>query len=86
MGARHDWHVDPTDNSPYVEYRWRTVVGYNTACREVGVNCKRLQYWSNPNKLYNNDPMGVSPPGPEEADNRKTLKRTAGTVAGFRTP
>lgn len=72
MGARHDWYVDPTNNSPYVYNHahletaptatgvspWRTIMGYNSGCAAAGVSCTRLRYWSNPFVTY---PPGVTP-------------------------
>ncbi len=106
MGARHDWYVDDTVGSPFTYnkafiYRpaqWRTIMAYNTECSDAGTYCSRILYWSNPDKTYNDDPMGV-PPGtsttcveddlnhpPCDADNRLTLNNTAYTVANFRSP
>ena len=67
MGARHDWYVDATANSPtsynhgYVNSAnlWRTIMDYNTECSDSSVYCTRLQYWSNPNVLYGGNPMGI---------------------------
>jgi hypothetical protein len=92
MGARHDWYADSTDNSPYtynhgyvnVQDNWRTVMAYDNECRDNNTTCTRLQFWSNPDINYNNDPMGVSEGQTHAADNRKTLNNTASTVAKFR--
>lgn len=91
QGARHDWRVDGTNNSPFTynhgyvkaDESWRTIMAYNDlAC--VGGYCTRLQYWSNPDIDYNGDPMGVPEGSPQAADNRKTLNNTAATIANFR--
>ena len=92
MAARHDRHVDPTDNAPFafnhgwvsVANGWRTVMAYNTECAEAGVNCTRLQFWSNPDVQRNGVPMGSPAGQPDAADNRATLNATAPTVAAFR--
>jgi peptidyl-Asp metalloendopeptidase len=92
MGARHDWYVDPTDNSPFsynhayvnTTDRWRTVMGYNAQCSDSGFNCTRLPYWSNPNVSYNGAPMGIPEGSANAAENYKTLNNTALTVANFR--
>lgn len=98
MSARHDWFVDPTNNSPYVFNHgftkpaptaavapWRTVMAYNNACTGVGVNCNRIPYWSNQNVSYpsGGDPMGVGT-GAQQSDNHQTLNNSALTVANFR--
>ncbi|MBI5935046.1 MAG: hypothetical protein HY867_15175 [Chloroflexi bacterium] len=76
MGARHDWYVDATLNSPYTynkgfvnvgstdATRWRTIMAYPDECTARGYyDCERILYWSNP---YNKFPattgtaMGVA--------------------------
>lgn len=83
QSARHDPANDPT-NSPYAyghgyQYntspKWRTIMAY--ACSG---GCPRLNYWSNPNKLYNGKPMGTT----TRSDNTRVLNLTRGTVAAFR--
>jgi len=88
MGARHDVFVD-NNSTPYAyahgfthpqpESPWRTVMAYNNACSSVGLNCTRLQYWSNPAVSIGGAPMGDA-----TADNHQTLNNTACTVANFR--
>ena len=83
QSARHDPATDPT-NSPYAyghgyQYngspKWRTIMAY--ACSG---GCPRLNYWSNPTKLYNGQPMGTT----SQSDNTRVLNLTCGTVAAFR--
>lgn len=92
MGARHDWFVDPTDNSPF-KYNhafyassegWRTIMGYNNGCLNAGASCQRVQFWSNPDIDRNGTKMGIAEGGLNAADNRKTLNVTAPFVASFR--
>lgn len=86
QGARHDVYVDPT-NSPYsyghgyvsVPGKWRTVMGYNNKCADAGVNCTRLQYFSNPHKSYGGRALGTS-----AAKNYTVLNNTATRTANFR--
>jgi len=88
MGARHDWYVDPTNNSPFTYNHgyvdpgnlWRTVMAYRNDCG----SCPRVQYWSNPNVTYSGVPMGVPEGQFHAADNHKTLDNTAYTIANFR--
>ena len=88
QSARHDWYVDPTNNSPYTYNHgyvdpgdaWRTIMAYSNDCQ----GCTRIQYWSNPDVLYGGQPMGVPEGQYHAADNRKTLNNTAWTVANFR--
>ena len=40
--------------------RWRTIMAYGSQCAEVGdFYCSRVAYFSNPDKTYKGDPMGV---------------------------
>ncbi|HYN20081.1 MAG TPA: M12 family metallo-peptidase [Thermoanaerobaculia bacterium] len=84
QSARHDPATDPT-TTPYAYghgYRyngspkWRTIMAYNC----TGGGCPRLNYWSNPNKLYNGVPMGTV----SQSDNTRVLNNTRNTVAAFR--
>ena len=83
QSARHDPATDPT-NTPYAyghgyQYngspKWRTIMAYNCSG-----GCPRLNYWSNPNKLYNGHPMGTA----STSDNTRVLNNTRNTVAAFR--
>jgi peptidyl-Asp metalloendopeptidase len=83
QSARHDPATDPT-NSPYAyghgyQYlgspKWRTIMAY--ACTG---GCTRLNYWSNPSRTYNGQPMGTT----TRSDNTRVLNNTRTTVAGFR--
>ncbi|MFL6291653.1 MAG: M12 family metallo-peptidase, partial [Thermoanaerobaculia bacterium] len=83
QSARHDPATDGT-LTPYAyghgyQYlgspKWRTIMAYNCSG-----GCPRLNYWSNPNKLYNGVPMGNT----TRSDNTRVLNTTRGTVAAFR--
>ncbi len=83
QSARHDPATD-SSTTPYAYghgYRkttspsWRTIMAYNCPA-----GCPRLNYWSNPNKLYNGAPMGTA----SQSDNTRVLNNTRGTVAAFR--
>jgi hypothetical protein len=83
QSARHDPATDPT-NSPYqyghgYQYngspKWRTIMAY--ACSG---GCPRLNYWSNPAKLYNGVAMGTT----TRSDNTRVLNATRTTIAAFR--
>jgi hypothetical protein len=83
QSARHDPATDPS-TTPYAYghgYRytgtpkWRTIMAYNCTG-----GCPRLNYWSNPNKLYNGVPMGTT----SQSDNTRVLNNTRATVAAFR--
>jgi hypothetical protein len=106
MGAQHDWYQYLLSSGipPVFSYSfgyvnasagWRTVMAYDDACEDRGIDCPRLPYWSNPDVTWDGEPMGV-PEGTStgclagefdpncDADNHKTLNATAPTVAGFR--
>jgi hypothetical protein len=83
QSARHDPATDGT-NSPYAyghgyQYngspKWRTIMAYNCTG-----GCPRLNYWSNPNRTFNGQPMGTT----TRSDNTRVLNTTRTTVAGFR--
>ena len=87
MGATHDRANTSIQGAYDYSYgyqdpgrNWRTIMAYNCPG-----NCTRLQYWSNPDVMYNSVPMGVPEGQPDAADNRKTLNNTAFTIANFRT-
>lgn len=105
MGLRHDRYVDAGNTpAPYshgyvnqrtfeegapTSSRWRTVMAYPHQCRDAGFTCPRLLRFSNPDLLYEGDPMGVAGEsrsfavdGP--ADARRTLNQTRELVASFR--
>jgi hypothetical protein len=83
QSARHDPANDPT-NSPYAyghgyqfngSPKWRTIMAY-----DCSGGCPRLNYWSNPNKLFNGQPMGTA----GSNNNALVLNNTRATVAAFR--
>jgi hypothetical protein len=81
QSARHDPATDPT-TTPYAYghgYRngnsWRTIMAYTCPA-----GCPRLNYWSNPTKLYGGVPMGTT----STSDNTRVLNNTRGTVSAFR--
>jgi hypothetical protein len=86
MGCAHDRaNANEPGAYPYSygyqapDYSFRTIMAYD--CPN---GCTQVNYWSNPDKIYNGLPMGVAEGNPNSADNRKTLNKTAFTVANFR--
>ena len=75
MGLRHDRYTSGVPRTGFrygyvnqrafepdapVSARWRTIMAYNGQCSYVGgFHCPRIPYFSNPDKTYNGDPMGV---------------------------
>jgi hypothetical protein len=87
MGAHHDAYVNPENGAYAYSHgftnttgQWRTIMAYNNACATAGVNCTRIQYFSNPNVNYNGSPTGAA----GTANNASTLNNTALSVANFR--
>ena len=58
---------------------FRTVMAYNCPG-----GCTRVNYWSNPSKLYGGQAMGIVYTDSLAADNHMSLNNTAYTVANFR--
>lgn len=82
MGCHHDRANAGSAAYPYsYGYRtasgsWRTILAYAPGTR--------VQYFSNPNKTYAGEALGIADPHPNSAENWKTLNNTAPTTALFR--
>ena len=71
--------------------RWRTIMAYNDQCAEddAVIGCPRVSYFSNPEKTYKGDPMGVPVDHPSTgvdgpADAVGTLDNRREITANFR--
>ncbi len=70
--------------------RWRTIMSYSDQCSKVGdFYCEWLLYFSNPEKSYNGDPMGVPADHPSTgvdgpADAVGSLNERRTVTANFR--
>ena len=69
--------------------RWYTVMAYASLCFDLGIGCKSNDHFSNPQKTYHGDPMGISSTstalgkdGP--ADAARALNNVRTIVANFR--
>jgi hypothetical protein len=62
-----------------VAYPFRTIMSYSCP-----TYCPKINYWSNPEVLYQNQPIGKPEGDPAAADNRATLTNTRSYVAAFR--
>jgi len=88
MGSHHDRATAGGDQGAYTysygyqapDRSFRTVMAY-----DCPYGCPRVNYWSNPDVLYNGQPTGVVYTAPNSADNRLSLNNTACTVANWRT-
>ncbi len=92
MGAHHARSdVDTNGNPPRGAYpyafgykqltgnRFRTVMAYDTGC-----TCPRIDYYSNPDVMYNGVATGADPSSADAADNAMVLNNTRTIVANFR--
>ncbi|MDE0350835.1 MAG: M12 family metallo-peptidase [Gammaproteobacteria bacterium] len=80
------------DSGATEESRWRTIMSYNSQCRDEGFQCRQLPRFSDPNHNYpddSGDPLGV--PGEEQtdaldgpADAVRSLNENRRLVATFR--
>ena len=105
MGLSHDRYVVANpgrrSNFGYVNQRmfdegapesarWRTIMAYGRQCGEVlDYHCQQLPYFSNPDKTYNGDPMGVPTDHPSTgvdgpADAVGTLNDRREIIANYR--
>ncbi len=64
--------------------RWRTIMAYNNQCSNAGINCTRLNRWSNPLLTYNGDPTGIAIGNTQPSDEAYAFYRMACRVAEFR--
>jgi hypothetical protein len=84
MAARHDRANDNTDGSPF-NYNHGYVDNINNFKTIMGTGGNtRIQFFSNPNVLFNGAVMGVAAGNSLAADNRLTFNNTAFTVSNFR--
>ena len=87
MGAHHDRYVTEGKHGAYsyshgyvdVAARFYTVMGYYYLCRDSGVYCNPIPFFSNPAKRNEGRVIGKA-----NANNARTLNNTAKIVAAFR--
>ena len=93
VGGSHYGYVNQRAFEPDApgSSRWRTIMAYNDQCAEdeVVIGCPRVAYFSNPEKTYNGDPMGVPADHPSTgvdgpADAVGTLDNRREITANFR--
>ena len=93
FGAQHDRaQIIKGGNNPGAGYNfgyinttegWRTMMAYNDNINCPLKLCTRLNYWSNPNILHDDQPMGVADIN-NGADNHRQLNTTAQRIANYR--
>ncbi|WP_285751528.1 zinc-dependent metalloprotease family protein [Lentzea sp. NBRC 105346] len=64
--------------------KWRTVMAYEDKCRDAGVECPDIPYFSNPSLTYQGERLGQPKGSPEEADEVSMLDESAPIVAAYR--
>ncbi|MCU0286315.1 MAG: M12 family metallo-peptidase, partial [Acidobacteria bacterium] len=86
MGSHHDRANAGSEGAYSYSYGYqapdesfRTIMAY-----DCPTGCPRVNYWSNPDKTYGGQPMGVVYTAPDAADNRRSLNNTLSTVRNFR--
>lgn len=47
-------------SSSTASQRWRTIMAYADQCNSVGINCTRINRWTNPSVNYNSEPTGIA--------------------------
>ena len=72
--------------------RWRTIMSYDSQCRDADMYCREIMRFSNPDQRYpagHGDPLGVAGDKPSDADDGpadavRSLNNTRSIVANFR--
>jgi hypothetical protein len=84
------WDTSPKDNHGYVQIAsWetavRTIMAYGTYCAHLGITCKRIGRWSNPNDITQNGlPLGIPYPFPYQANDARVLTQNREKLANRR--
>ncbi|TWP49963.1 hypothetical protein FKR81_22285 [Lentzea tibetensis] len=92
LGLDHDEHLGPGrgDGYDYVRgyvapsLKWRTIMAYETQCKDAGTTCPDVQYFSNPSLTYEGERLGVPKGELHEADEVSMLNESAPIVAAYR--
>ena len=89
FGAKHDRYVQP-DADQYYNYGYvdlttsvKTIMAYSDLCDINGQYCETLAFFSNPELLHQQRPLGIAAGEPEAADNSKMLNLSALTLANY---
>ena len=71
-------YVDPN-------FSFRTIMSYHNQCvANTGADCPRIQFFSDPDVMYNGRPIGLQPvSGSRSADNARVIQETASVVATY---
>ena len=88
LGLRHDYYADDTMDPYTYGHGWvgvdaesRTMMAYDDVCEVLGIDCPRINRFSNPDReFWNGDPMGHS----FVADNAAVIDDRWQRVANYR--
>jgi hypothetical protein len=88
LGLRHDYYADDTMDPYTYGHGWvgvnaesRTMMAYDDVCEVLGIDCPRINRFSNPDReFWNGDPMGHS----YVADNAAVIDDRWQRVANYR--
>ncbi|MGD9913972.1 MAG: PAN domain-containing protein [Rhizobiaceae bacterium] len=91
LGMYHDGYVE-RDREPdqfnfgvaLPELGYRSIMAYNDACADRGIDCMRLPLFSTPRITVRGEPFGRHPAKGDGAYNVEVLCRAAASVAAFR--
>ncbi len=91
LGAKHDRYVEAGGDDYFnygysdVDNAFRTIMSYTNECSENGVNCNRINFFSNPDVLYAGEhPVGTAIDSDTPEHNALMINQTANIIANFR--
>ncbi len=91
MGLHHDRYVENKASNSVYNYgyisilgQFRTVMSYSDECRDRGVTCKEITYYSTPRKTFNGRPTGIASGQNGAADSVRALNENRDWISGFR--
>ncbi len=86
QGCRHNRERDPSDGGAFLySHGYREPAGlFRTVMGGLESGVPRIQYFSNPNVMFDGVPTGLPGGDPASADNAQTIENTSYNVANFR--
>jgi len=76
--------TNPDAQTGTLAERWYTTMAYDDQCDDWGVNCSRINHWSNPNVTVAGDATGSAIGNSDEAHNEYVLDRAVCQVIDFK--
>lgn len=91
LGAEHDRFQVEDDvagpegyNYGYIDLGFfRDIMSYDNQCTEENQSCPEIQYFSNPNVMFNGRPTGADDATPEAANSARKISEIAQVVSQF---